>query len=80
MNRKPAVLAYPNSNNLGDYIQSIAAKQLIGDDKIAELKSNELKAKTKLGDLDDEVENEIISSLEEIIKKVSKQEKLDYSM
>ena len=42
MNRKPAVLAYPNSNNLGDYIQSIAAKQLIGDDKIAELDRDHL--------------------------------------
>ena len=27
MQSKPAVLAYPNSNNLGDFIQSIAATQ-----------------------------------------------------
>ena len=27
MQSKPAVLAYPNSNNLGDFIQSIASTQ-----------------------------------------------------
>jgi len=37
MNKKAAVLAYPNSNNLGDYIQSIAAKQLIKEEEIIEL-------------------------------------------
>ncbi len=30
MNNKKAVLSYPMSNNLGDYIQSIATKELIG--------------------------------------------------
>ena len=37
MIRKAAVLAYPNSNNLGDYIQSIAAKQLISKEDIIRL-------------------------------------------
>jgi hypothetical protein len=27
MSKKAAVLGYPNSNNLGDFVQSLAAKQ-----------------------------------------------------
>ena len=29
MSKSPAVLSYPNSNNLGDFIQSLAAKQVL---------------------------------------------------
>ena len=42
MIRKAAVLAYPNSNNLGDYIQSIAAKQLISKEDIIRLDRDHL--------------------------------------
>ena len=39
---KPAILAYPDSNNLGDYIQSIAAKQWIHSDHILGLDRDRL--------------------------------------
>ena len=39
---KPAILAYPDSNNLGDYIQSIAAKQWISSDHILGLDRDRL--------------------------------------
>ena len=39
---KPAILAYPDSNNLGDYIQSIAAKQWIHSDHILGLDRDQL--------------------------------------
>ena len=42
MPKSPAVLSYPNSNNLGDYIQSIAAKQIINKSKILEIDRDEL--------------------------------------
>ena len=42
MPKTPAVLSYPNSNNLGDYIQSIAAKQIINKSKILEIDRDEL--------------------------------------
>ena len=42
MNKKAAVLAYPNSNNLGDYIQSIAAKQLLREQEVVELDRDNL--------------------------------------
>ena len=42
MNKKAAVLAYPNSNNLGDYIQSIAAKQLLREEEVVELDRDNL--------------------------------------
>ena len=32
---KPAVLDYPKSNNLGDYVQTIAAKMLLSEDPIS---------------------------------------------
>ncbi|MFQ3340400.1 MAG: hypothetical protein ACI9TK_000051 [Flavobacteriaceae bacterium] len=41
---KPAILAYPNSNNLGDDIQSIAAKQWIPFDEIMGLDRDHLNA------------------------------------
>lgn len=34
MSNKKAFLSYPKSNNLGDYIQSIATKEIIGEDSI----------------------------------------------
>ena len=34
MKYKKAILSYPNSKNLGDYIQSIAAKKFIDEDAI----------------------------------------------
>ena len=42
MNKKAAVLAYPSSNNLGDYIQSIAAKQLLREQEVVELDRDNL--------------------------------------
>lgn len=42
MTRKASVLAYPNSNNLGDYIQSIAANQLICKEDIIRLDRDHL--------------------------------------
>ena len=42
MPKTPAVLSYPNSNNLGDFIQSLAAKQVINKSKILEIDRDEL--------------------------------------
>ena len=42
MNKKAAVLAYPNSNNLGDYTQSIAAKLLLREQEVVELDRDNL--------------------------------------
>jgi hypothetical protein len=42
MQNKPAILAYPNSNNLGDFIQSIAAKQWIKSKKVEFLDRDQL--------------------------------------
>ena len=42
MTKTPAVLSYPNSNNLGDFIQSLAAKQVINKSKILEIDRDEL--------------------------------------
>ena len=42
MSKTPAVLSYPNSNNLGDFIQSLAAKQVINKSKILEIDRDEL--------------------------------------
>lgn len=42
MECKPAVLAYPNSNNLGDFIQSIAAAQWIGQEEFLALDRDQL--------------------------------------
>ena len=37
-----AVLSYPNSNNLGDFIQSLAARQILGKSEIVELDRDQL--------------------------------------
>ena len=34
-NYKTAIITYPNSNNLGDYIQKIASKQFLNEDIIS---------------------------------------------
>ena len=42
MNKKTAVLAYPNSNNLGDYVQSLAAKQELKQEAVVQLDRDQL--------------------------------------
>ena len=42
MSKTPSVLCYPNSNNLGDFIQSLAAKQVLNKSKILEIDRDEL--------------------------------------
>ncbi len=42
MSKKPAVLLYPNSNNLGDFIQSLAAKQFLNNSTVIELDRDKL--------------------------------------
>ncbi len=42
MSKTPAVLSYPNSDNLGDFIQSLAAKQVLNKAKTLELDRDEL--------------------------------------
>ena len=42
MSKTPSVLCYPNSNNLGDFIQSLAAKQVLKKSKILEIDRDEL--------------------------------------
>ena len=42
MGKSFAVLSYPNSNNLGDFIQSIAAKYELNAKKIYELDRDQL--------------------------------------
>jgi hypothetical protein len=51
MPKTPAVLSYPNSNNLGDFIQSLAAKQVINKSKILEIDRDELHRSKKKGHL-----------------------------
>ena len=42
MKTKAAVLGYPNSNNLGDFIQSIAASQWIGSKEMLSIDRDQL--------------------------------------
>ncbi len=42
MNKKAAVLAYPNSNNLGDFVQSLAAQQELKQKEVAQLDRDQL--------------------------------------
>mgnify|MGYP001228023267 CR=1 FL=1 len=42
MKTKAAVLGYPNSNNLGDFIQSIAASQWIGSKEVLSIDRDQL--------------------------------------
>ena len=44
MSKSPAVLSYPNSNNLGDIIQSLAAKQVLNKIKTFDIDRDELGA------------------------------------
>ncbi len=44
MSKSPAVLSYPNSNNLGDFIQSLAAKQVLNKIKTFDIDRDELNA------------------------------------
>ena len=42
MSKTPSILSYPNSNNLGDFIQSLAAKQILNKVNILEIDRDEL--------------------------------------
>ena len=42
MSKIPAVLSYPDSNNLGDFIQSLAAKQCLKGEEILFLDRDQL--------------------------------------
>jgi len=42
MNKKAAILAYPNSNNLGDFVQSLAAKQELKQKQPVQLDRDQL--------------------------------------
>jgi hypothetical protein len=44
MSKSLAILSYPNSNNLGDFIQSLAAKQVLNKMKTFEIDRDELQA------------------------------------
>jgi hypothetical protein len=44
MSKSPAVLSYPNSNNLGDFIQSLAAKQVLNKIKTFDIDRDKLNA------------------------------------